>query len=157
MASIVATHNGRSARLTTTADRKPDRSCTTSPNLRVEHRHVSPGLDVCTPVGEIDLATAPLLRRALVDCDGRRVPRVVVDLTRVSFLGVAGVRVLLTAAEQARPQRWRISLVVAGRAVVRALEATGCRGRFTTYRWLSEALTAEKGRISAHWEEVPAL
>ncbi|MGH3622260.1 MAG: STAS domain-containing protein [Sciscionella sp.] len=102
-------------------------------------RHRS-DLDVCLPVGEIDLCTAPLLRRALRDTAQRRVPRVIVDLSQVEFLGLEGIRVLVTAAEHARATHRHLGLVVATHSIWRALELTGMAGGLATYGCLSDAL-----------------
>jgi anti-sigma B factor antagonist len=50
-------------------------------------------------IGEVDLATAPELQDALIVAEYAALPMVVVDLTRTTFLSVAGMRALL-AAEQ---------------------------------------------------------
>lgn len=113
------------------------------PVLRVESRQVRVGLEVMALVGEIDLATAPILRRALADCETRRVARVVVDTSGVSFLSAAGVGVLAEAAWRARGQQWHMS-VVTGRVVRRVLELIGDGDRLVTYVSLAEALATEE-------------
>jgi anti-sigma B factor antagonist len=52
--------------------------------------------------GEVDLMTAPRLAAAVAGALAGSRPDVVVDLARVGFIGVTGIRVLLTAAQEAR-------------------------------------------------------
>ncbi|WP_216205441.1 STAS domain-containing protein [Amycolatopsis aidingensis] len=96
------------------------------------------GVVVCTVIGEVDLATAPLLDKALAVAPPGLMPRIV-DLSCVEFLGLAGARVLLTGSERARG---RLSLVAANRPVLRVLDLTGLAGRLAVYRNLAEALDA---------------
>lgn len=76
-------------------------------------------------VGEIDLATAPLLRsRAMEQLE--RGPRVLVlDLEEVSFLGSSGLAVLIQIRTEAMRRDVGLRLVSSSRAVLRALTATG--------------------------------
>lgn len=97
---------------------------------------------VCRAVGEIDLYTAPQVRRALARIErGGRASRVVLDLSEVTFLGTAGMRVLITSAEQARACGYRVELVVGTHAVRRALSVGGLAEHIRVYPSLTEALT----------------
>jgi anti-sigma B factor antagonist len=51
--------------------------------------------------GEVDMATAPELERALAECIGRGGP-VVVDLSAVSFIDSTAIRTLAGAADKLR-------------------------------------------------------
>ncbi|MEU0795747.1 STAS domain-containing protein [Amycolatopsis sp. NPDC005961] len=73
------------------------------------------GVRVVTIVGDVDAATVETFDEALATGE-----RLVVDLTRVAFLGCAGVRSLLAANNRAR-----LAVVLGGHAVTRSLEATG--------------------------------
>jgi anti-anti-sigma factor len=46
-------------------------------------------------VGEIDIATAPLLERRLTEAEARDAPQLIVDLDRVSFMDSTGLQVLV--------------------------------------------------------------
>ncbi|GAB3198296.1 STAS domain-containing protein [Geodermatophilus arenarius] len=75
--------------------------------------------------GEVDCASAPLLRREL---DGALAadPRVVtVDLEAVTFLDSAGLSALAVAHRTAEAQGTRLRVLVGTRAVARALQVTG--------------------------------
>jgi anti-sigma B factor antagonist len=80
--------------------------------------------------GEIDLATGEdlmsQLNRALAALPGR----LVVDLTRVDFLGSAGLSALIAARETAERQGTQVRLVC-NRITRRTIELTGLNEQFT--------------------------
>lgn len=80
--------------------------------------------------GEVDIATAHLLARALeAGLAGGR-PTVVVDLRRISFVDCTGIGLLTAARCRAREQGTRLR-ILAGRAVARTaalLELTAALG-----------------------------
>ncbi|MDW5328881.1 STAS domain-containing protein [Plantactinospora sp. KLBMP9567] len=55
---------------------------------------------IVLPAGEVDLATAPLLQRALLIAVDRH-PRVCCDLSKVTFFSAAGVTALLVVHNRA--------------------------------------------------------
>ncbi|MEU8927995.1 STAS domain-containing protein [Kitasatospora sp. NPDC048545] len=74
--------------------------------------------------GEIDLDTAPYLRRALAAAlESHR--EVVLDLSEVTFMDCAGLSALVRARNQADRCGGRLILRGAGRSVVRLLKLTG--------------------------------
>jgi anti-anti-sigma factor len=79
--------------------------------------------------GEIDMLTAPVLTEYVQEQFGRAAdsaPRTVVfDLTRVSFLGSAGLAVLAHAQTAAADRGDVVQVVANARAVLRPLEVTG--------------------------------
>ncbi|GAA2974147.1 hypothetical protein GCM10010519_06690 [Streptomyces lactacystinicus] len=78
--------------------------------------------------GEIDLGTAPSLRRALTAAlKSHR--EVVLDLSEVTFMDCAGLGVLVQAHNQADRCGGRLALRGAGRCVLRLLKLTGLNGR----------------------------
>ena len=85
------------------------------------------GVRRLTPIGELDLATAPLLESAfdavLGDDDAEMI---VVDLTELSFMDSTGIHLLLrmnAACEDAD----RLRVINGSRAVERVLDLTGVR------------------------------
>ena len=80
-------------------------------------------------VGEIDTLTAPLLR-AQLDAQTGGIRLLVLDLTDVTFLGSAGLAVLVAAKDEAEVRGFRLRIVPGSRIVVRALQATGLLGLF---------------------------
>jgi anti-sigma B factor antagonist len=85
------------------------------------------GVHRLTPIGELDLATAPLLERAFDavfrDDDAEMI---VVDLTELSFMDSTGIHLLIrmrAACEAAD----RLRVVNGSRAVERLLDVSGVR------------------------------
>jgi anti-sigma B factor antagonist/stage II sporulation protein AA (anti-sigma F factor antagonist) len=77
------------------------------------------------PVGELDLATVPVLRGRVQELIDVGFGRLVIDLRQLSFLDVRGVRLLLCLAEQARRDGLRLSLIQGSDAVRRICALTG--------------------------------
>jgi anti-sigma B factor antagonist len=85
------------------------------------------GLLTLRPAGELDIATAPRLERALV---GGRQPgdRVVLDLADLEFLDSTGLRVIVHAVEAARTHGWELTLRQGPPPVRRVFEISGVLG-----------------------------
>ncbi|BBG00252.1 MULTISPECIES: STAS domain-containing protein [Pseudonocardia] len=89
--------------------------------------------------GEIDTMTAPVLTERLAD----QIPSaslLVVDLSRVTFLGSAGLAALVEAKEKTAGADRRLRLVCGSHAVTRALEATSLLSLFDVADGVPEAL-----------------
>lgn len=83
------------------------------------------GCLVLSVVGEVDALTVPVLRAAVSAGIVENGP-VVVDLTKVSFLGSAGLAMLVDAVRDANQHDTSVRIVVGfSRPVVRPLEVTG--------------------------------
>jgi anti-anti-sigma factor len=81
-----------------------------------------------TPVGELDLATVPLLERACDEVLGDETAEmIVVDLTELGFMDSTGLHLLLRTAEACRDAD-RLRVVNGSSAVVRVLDVSGVRG-----------------------------
>jgi anti-sigma B factor antagonist len=84
------------------------------------------GLPVLEVVGEVDMATAPQLRAALSKAAAQHA-KLAVDLTKVSYLDSAGIRVLYDHTEAV------VELVVAEESVItRVLTVAGLDALFAT-------------------------
>ena len=94
-------------------------------------------LYVVTVAGELDMKTAPQLAEAL---DGDVPPVLVADLTRVTFLSAAGLRVLVAAAQRAQEQRCCLGLVADGVLALRVLRMSGVAASIPTFESLSDAV-----------------
>lgn len=89
--------------------------------------------------GEIDLSTAPVLRDRLTRyCDGAGT--LVVDLTPVTFLAAAGLRVLLDAQCAADRSPLRLVWITRARPVDRAIEIGGAGAELRRVRSLATVL-----------------
>ncbi len=108
--------------------------------LRIRANTTSRGIQVLTIVGELDLATAPLLELALHD--SQRAPAVVADLSKVGFLGFAGVDVLIRAAQRADSRLRRFAVVASTRPTQRALSLTDAYDRISCYPRVDLAMRA---------------
>jgi anti-sigma B factor antagonist len=75
--------------------------------------------------GELDIATAPLLRSALDGVYARRPARVEVDLSGVTFLDASSLGTLIAARRRLAAQRAVLVLVDPSPIVRRVLDITG--------------------------------
>jgi anti-sigma B factor antagonist len=92
--------------------------------LSVEVSSLSTGVRVIAR-GEVDSASAPLLRAeidAVLDADPTEL---VVDLDAVTFLDSAGLSVLAGTHRRAAAQGVPMRVLASGRAVIRPLQITG--------------------------------
>ncbi len=82
-----------------------------------------------TPVGELDLATAPDLRRELDRLHEAGFDRLVLDLRRLRFMDSTGLRLVLEVDQDARDGGWEFSLVRGPETVQRLFEITNLTER----------------------------
>jgi anti-sigma B factor antagonist len=99
------------------------------------------GVRVVRCVGEIDMASAPALRERIsrLQIDGP--PRLVLDLSDVTFIDSLGLGALIGAHKRARVLRGSL-VMVPGAAARRVLVATALDRVFELRESLAEALTA---------------
>jgi anti-sigma B factor antagonist len=87
------------------------------------------GIYRLTPVGELDLATAPLLESAFdAVFQDETAEMIVVDLTELSFMDSTAVSLLIRMG-RACADADRLRLINGSRAVERVLDVMGVRGR----------------------------
>lgn len=89
--------------------------------------------------GEIDTMTAPVLSERLATVIASA-NLMVVDLSRVTFLGSAGLAALVEAKEKTEGAGGRLRLVCGSHAVTRALQATNLLTLFDVADGVPEAL-----------------
>ena len=77
------------------------------------------------PVGELDLASAPTLQTHAAELVERGFDQLVIDLSGLAFIDVAGVRLLLTLYDHARRDGWRLSIIPGPSPVQRVFAVTG--------------------------------
>lgn len=109
---------------------------------------------VVTLGGDLDLLTCPAAGRGLregLERDGCQV--LVVDLSRVTFLGAAALTILLELRSLAVARQVELRLVASTKQVLRPLEVTGLSIEFTIYDCLAGATEKPAGR--AHFPPVP--
>jgi anti-sigma B factor antagonist len=108
--------------------------------LTVTAHPVPPSAVVITVRGEVDLVTSPLLRDRLLAHLHDTAPQMIVDLTKVGFLGAAGLTALLTARQAATAAGITLCVVAHTRPVLLPLTITGLDGVFDIYPDLAQAL-----------------
>lgn len=116
--------------------------------LEIHHR------DTCVvvrPAGDVDLSTAPVLRRALsATIDGGH-PLVVLDLAGVPFLDCVGIGVLVASMKRARAAGGDLVLASPARLAVHLLQVLGLVGRFVVTTTVDEAVArGQRGPDRSH-------
>jgi anti-sigma B factor antagonist len=112
----------------------------TPPLLQIASSQPEPGSVLLEVGGEIDAASAPELAAALGPVWAKAPTRVVLDLSRVTFLGTAGLAELLRAADRADSAALVLRLVGGTRCVDRAVEVAGLAVRLPLSPDLDHAL-----------------
>jgi|SRR5690348_4792424 anti-sigma B factor antagonist len=108
--------------------------------LTVRHVRERQDLERVSPVGEIDLYTAKVLRNALSDAD--KVQNLLVDLSQVQFLALIGVRELQLARARREAAHRRFVVVAPTPAVQRVLSLTEAAADLEIYVSSPSALSA---------------
>jgi anti-anti-sigma factor len=94
------------------------------PEFAVARDEDEDGALTLRPAGELDIATAPRLERALIH-ERRPGDRVVLDLANLEFLDSTGLRVIVHAVEASRTGGWELTLRQGPPAVRRVFEISG--------------------------------
>jgi anti-sigma B factor antagonist len=96
---------------------------------------------VVSVAGEIDLFTAPKLREQFLAAldDGPETDRLLVDLTRVSFMDSTGLGVLIGALRRMNEREGRMALVCSEGPVLRVLELTRLNEVFSIFDSVEDA------------------
>ncbi|MGW4771690.1 STAS domain-containing protein [Nocardia sp. NPDC004278] len=109
-------------------------------------------ITLCAVGGEVDYLTADTLRRSLVGALPTAGAVVVIDLSQVTFFGVAGLRVLMDARSWCARSGRRLQLITGPRCVDRLLEVAGHAAVFDIVPSLAavaRATASEVARASA--------
>ena len=114
------------------------------PTLEVSHSDCGDAVCVVTPAGEIDLATAPLLKSSLVGLLGEGHTRFVVDLAAVRYLDSTGLGVLIAFARRLT-EDGVIVLAQPPAPVSALLEITGLDATFEVFVTVDDALAHVHG------------
>ncbi|NMI00349.1 STAS domain-containing protein [Pseudonocardia acidicola] len=105
------------------------------------------GATRCGVRGEVDISTEDVLRTAVERALATQ-PAVIVDLTEVTFLASAGVRVLLDAGERSRPDQFLA--VVTGPATQTVVRLCGLADLAFCFPDLDTAAAAYRRARAAH-------
>ncbi|WP_235921462.1 STAS domain-containing protein [Lentzea tibetensis] len=113
----------------------------TDPLIEVVVKRLENGVTVLTVAGEVDMTTAPGLRTTVGD-HSTSGSKLVLDLSRVTFLGSAGLAVLVEASQQTKTRGVELRVVAVERAVTRPLEATGLGDVFSVHPSVESAISS---------------
>lgn len=75
-------------------------------------------------VGELDMATVPVLHDELVDVVDIGFKHVIVDLRRLEFIDSSGLHEVLASHDRSRREGWELSIIQGPPAVRRLFELT---------------------------------
>ncbi|GGY06778.1 STAS domain-containing protein [Streptomyces djakartensis] len=114
--------------------RRPER-------LSVEHRAVD-GVCVATLRGEIDHDVQDVLRQALQVEDGPVPPRIVADLSDVTFMDSSGINVFVAAYQRVSDADGWVRIAGAQQSVLRVLQLVGVDALIPCHPTTEQALTA---------------
>jgi anti-anti-sigma factor len=115
----------------------------TEPDGLTTRVDVFPTATVVTVAGEVDLAVAEPLRRALQEACATPRDLVAVDLSDVSFLDSTGLHALVTAHKRLAERNARLVVVVPPGLVRRVMELSGLTGMIEVAERLEDALAPE--------------
>jgi anti-sigma B factor antagonist len=112
------------------------------PEFAVTEQGPQAGHHVIAARGEIDLFTAPELKRVLTDAIEGGQHRVVIDLSEVSFLDSTALGVLIGAVKRLRSRDGALAIVNTDASIAKTFEITGLDQIFTILPSREEALAA---------------
>jgi anti-sigma B factor antagonist len=93
--------------------------------------------------GEIDLETAPAVRKALLD-HLKKGKNLLIDLAQVSYIDSSGIASLVEGLQMARKQGHDLALVAVSQRAHRVLELARLDKVFTLHADIASALAARK-------------
>ncbi len=97
-------------------------------------------VSVVDVAGEVDLYTAPRLEEALTRAAAATPPRIVVNLTRTTYLDSTALRVLTAARKRVQERSGEIALVATQPKITKLLTITGLDQLFLLCATEGEAL-----------------
>ncbi|TWP47554.1 STAS domain-containing protein [Lentzea tibetensis] len=103
----------------------PARAAAAQPAPIVTAHPLQPDVVVLAVRGEVDTCTGRPLRDRLLEHVRSGGPHLVIDLTAVTFLGAAGLTVLVTVRDAALAAGLRVCLVARARPVLLPMSITG--------------------------------
>jgi anti-sigma B factor antagonist len=105
--------------------------------------HHQDGWSVVAAAGELDIATAPILRDRLLAAitAAEAPPNLIIDLSGVSFCDASGLRVLVGAHRQVHQRGGRLRVVCPEGPVLRILRITALTRLLPIHPTLAHALT----------------
>ena len=118
-------------------------------NFRVESSSPRDGVSIVELAGEVDLYTAPEVKRELLKVIEDGAQRVVVDLTETTFIDSTTLGVLLGGLKRLRAVDGEIVLVCSDRNIRKIFEITLLDRVFPIVETAEEALERGDDRVEA--------
>ncbi len=103
------------------------------------------GIEVVDVEGEIDIYTAPRLRKLLIDLVSKTSYQLVVNLDKVGVLDSTGLGVLVGGLRRVRAHDGSLDLVCTQQRILKIFRITGLTEVFGIYETVDQAIAA-KGR-----------
>ena len=112
--------------------------------LTVDQKPASgrPDVTIVAPAGEIDLATAPLLREGLERAEARAPSGLVIDLRGVAFIDSTGIGELVGCHRRCRDQDRALAFVVPEGTIRKILGVTGMDAVFDLHHDVDSAVAS---------------
>ena len=108
-----------------------------------------PGEVAVVPVGDVDLASAEILRHEVAKVRAGEFVQIVLDLTDVDFIDSTGLRVLLSIRDDVKQNDRALTLVAPGPTARRIFEITGTHGLFD---WRVDRMSPTRFRMRLNTE-----
>ncbi|HLX50143.1 MAG TPA: STAS domain-containing protein [Streptosporangiaceae bacterium] len=122
---------------------------TVNPGLDLS-AHTAGGITIAELAGELDIASAPVLREQLLSLLRPGSSRLVIDLSKVSFCDASGLAVLVSTGRRARLLDGFLRLAAVSPQVGRVLNITGLDRYLGTFPTVEAAVTG--GQAAWHGE-----
>ena len=112
------------------------------PQFHVAYETHAEDIGVVVLEGEIDIYSAPEFKEVLVGGIESGARRVIVDLSRVTFIDSTALGVLVSGAKRVRPRDGNLDIVCTDQNIIRIFEITGLDRIFGIYASRREAIKA---------------
>jgi anti-sigma B factor antagonist len=119
-----------------------------SVNFTINTRSLDPNVPLIELEGEVDVYTAPQLKRQMVTLLEEGHIEMVVDLTKVEYLDSTALGVLIGGLKRVRERDGNLPLIVPSPRIRRVFEITGLDKIFDIYGSESEAKAEMSGKES---------
>ncbi|MBE0528798.1 MAG: STAS domain-containing protein [Thermoleophilia bacterium] len=115
------------------------------PQFHVDYEAVADDVGIVILEGEIDIYSAPEFKEVLVTGIEGGATRVIVDLSRVTFIDSTALGVLVSGAKRVRPRNGSLDIVCTDENIIRIFEITGLDRIFGIFPSRGEALKVAPG------------
>ena len=123
---------------------KTDRLLSSPPEFGIVERGLEASTSVIAVQGDLDLATAPRLKRTLLNLLQTGSSRLVIDLSHTTFVDSTALSVLVGVTRRLDPDAG-LAIVCAQPSVLKIFELAGLDGAFAIFPTLDEALAHLRG------------